>query len=86
MKKHNDKKQHKKLKKKANYKTTIYQDKYVLHPDTDSFGGWEVNCSYNLPCSVNNAGDYRLSKKNDDIKYSDQQKLETMKFKILPKC
>ena len=39
MKKHNDKKQHKKLKKKANYKTTIYQDKYVLHPDTDCFGG-----------------------------------------------
>ena len=25
--------------KKANYKTTIYQDRYVLHPDTDSFGG-----------------------------------------------
>ena len=20
-------------------KTTIYQDRYVLHPDTDSFGG-----------------------------------------------
>ena len=36
--KHNDTKQHKKLK-KANYKTTIYQDRYVLHPDTDSFGG-----------------------------------------------
>ena len=25
--------------KKANYKTTIYQDRYVSHPDTDSFGG-----------------------------------------------
>ena len=26
-------------KKKTNYKTTIYQDRYVLRPDTDSFGG-----------------------------------------------
>ena len=26
-------------KKKKNYKTTIYQDRYVLRPDTDSFGG-----------------------------------------------
>ena len=26
-------------KKKANYKTTIYQDRYVSHSDTDSFGG-----------------------------------------------
>ena len=28
-----------KKKKKTNYKTTIYQDRYVLRPDTDSFGG-----------------------------------------------
>ena len=33
-----DTKQHKKQQKKS-YKTTIYQDRYVLHPDTDSFGG-----------------------------------------------
>ena len=39
-----DTKQHKKQQKKS-YKTTIYQDRYVLHPDTDSFGVWEVNCS-----------------------------------------
>ena len=38
MKKNNDTKKHKKLKKKTNYKTAIYQDRYVLHTDTESFG------------------------------------------------
>ena len=28
-----------KQKKQRNYKTTTYQDRYVLHPDTDSFDG-----------------------------------------------
>ena len=70
-----------------NKQTRKRTNRYVLHPDTDSSGGWEVNCcSSNFPCSVNNVGDHRLSKKNDDIKYSDQQKLETMKFKIIGKC
>ena len=68
-------------------KTTIYQDRHVLHPKTDSFGGWEVNsCSSNLPCVVNNVGDNGLSKKDDDIKYSDEKKLGTIKFKIIGKC
>ena len=92
-----DTKQHKKKtnkqtgkeinKKETNWKTTIYEDRYILHPDTDSLGGWEVNCcSSNLPCSLNNVGNHRLSKKNNIIKYSDQLKLETMKFKIIDNC
>ena len=92
-----DTKQHKKKtnkqtgkeinKKETNWKTTIYEDRYILHPDTDSLGGWEVNCcSSNLPCSLNNVGNHRLSKKNNIIKYSDQLKLEAMKFKIIDKC
>ena len=27
------------INKKINYKTTIHQNRYALHPDTDSFGG-----------------------------------------------
>ena len=71
---------------KRNYKTTIYQDRYILHPETHSFCGWEVNCcSSNSPCSVKNVGNHPLSKKNDYIKYGYQEKLETMKFKIIGK-
>ena len=92
-----DTKQHKKKtnkqtgkeinKKETNWKTTIYEDRYILHPDTDSLGDWKVNCcSSNLPCSLNNVGNHRLSKKNNIIKYSDQLKLEAMKFKIIDKC
>ena len=63
-------------KRKKNYKT-IYQNRYIVHHDTDSLDGWEVNCcSSNWLCLLNNAGDCRLSKKNDDIKYSDQQNHE----------